>query len=240
MDLLYVIACLLVLPVFIASLIIQRKVNTTFNKYSQVMSSSGMTAADAARRILDGQGLYGVHIERVGGRLTDNFNPKDNTVYLSDAVYSSASVAAIGVAAHECGHAIQHADGYIPIKMRSIIVPMVNIGSRLALPLLIVGVLIDAFSYAMGNNIGYVIICVGIAMYALSTIFALVTLPCEFNASRRAKNLLGQGILTMEETDEASEVLKQAALTYVASFAMSLIMLLRIMAIFLGGRNRRK
>lgn len=235
MDLIYIISCVLILPMFIYSIVVSARVNTVFNKYSTVGNSSGMTAMGVARRILDNEGLYGVGIGRVSGKLTDNYNPKTNTVYLSDSVINSNSVAAIGVAAHECGHAIQHAEGYIPIKIRSAIVPAVNFGTRAAFPLLIVGFILDAM---ITSSIGIYVIYIGLALYGLSTLFAFITLPCEFNASRRAKKALQYGILDDKEVSGATKVLRAAAQTYVASFAISLLMLIRVAAIFLGGRKR--
>lgn len=235
----YLIACALMLPMLIYSIYCSSKVNTTFRKYNAVVNSRNLTAAQVARDILDKNGLTNVQIDVIPGNLTDNFDPRSNIVHLSESVANNKSLSAIGVAAHECGHAIQHATGYIPIKIRSAIVPVVNLGSRLAFPLLMVGLLLDLATYAVSSNIGFYIIIAGVALYSLTTLFALITLPGEFNASRRAKKILRDGILSDDEVDVCGEVLSAAAKTYVASFALSFLQLIRIAFMFLGRRNRK-
>ncbi len=226
------ISTIALLPAIIYSIYVSIKVNSVFKKYSTQMSSSGMTAYEVVRKMLRFSGLTDVKVDKVRGNLTDHYNPRNNTIYLSESVFSSSSVAAIGVAAHETGHAIQYHSNYFPIKIRSLLVPVVNIGSRLAIPLIIFGFLISVVSTA-----GAYVVYIGIAFYALSTIFMLITLPVEFNASSRAKNhLVELDILTKDEAKMASNVLDAAAKTYVASFAVSLLFLLRMVALF--GRRR--
>ena len=223
----------LVMPAIIFSLIASLNVNSTFKKYSRVRSSRGITGAEAARRVLDANGLYSVKIEQVRGQLTDHFDPRNNTVYLSESVYSVPSAAAIGVAAHEAGHAVQHAVGYAPIKLRSAIIPVTNFASRLALPLILIGLLFSASSLI---SLAYV----GVACFAMSTVFQLVTLPTEFNASRRALNAItASGILSRDEVGDAKKVLSAAAMTYVAALAVSIMQLLRLLIIVSGSDRRR-
>jgi Zn-dependent membrane protease YugP len=223
----------LVLPAVLLAMWAQANVKSTFAKYSKVASKRGMTGFDAARRILDVSGLSHVRIGTVQGDLTDHFNPADNTVYLSDTVHSVRSVAAIGVAAHEAGHAVQHAVGYSPMKLRAAIIPITNIGSKLAMPLILIGVLLSAF-YEMS----YTLVYLGIACFGLSLVFQLITLPVEFNASRRAMIAISDAsILTEEEQRGARKTLTAAALTYVAATAVALMQLLRLILIF-GGRRR--
>jgi Zn-dependent membrane protease YugP len=232
-DTIYYIASALLLPMIIYSFYVSYNVNKTFRDFSQVFAASGITASEAARKMLENAGIYNVAIDRVRGSLTDHYNPKENTIYLSDTVYSSSSVAAIGVAAHETGHAIQHQNGYAPLKIRTALVPLVNIGSKLAIPLIIIGALLGISSLA-----GIYMLYIGIAFYALTTLFMFITLPVEFNASRRAKSTLYEtGILTADEVPLTGKVLSAAAKTYVASFAVSLLYLIRFMGIFL--RRRR-
>lgn len=217
-----------VVPAMILALWAQTKVQSTFKKYSKVISLRRMTGYEAARRILDANGLRNVVINRVAGDLTDHFDPKTNTVNLSQNVYDNCSVAAIGVAAHESGHAVQHAVGYAPMKLRAAIIPITQIGSNLALPLVLIGLLL---SYAPLAYLG----CI---FFATATVFQLVTLPVEFNASNRAlKALESSGILGREEIDGSKKVLTAAAMTYVAALAVSLGQLLRLLVI-VGGRNR--
>lgn len=214
----------------IISMLASAKVKSAFNKYSKVRSMSGMTGAQVAERILNSQGIYDVSVQRVAGSLTDHYNPSTKVVNLSETVYSSTSVAAIGVAAHECGHAIQHAKGYIPLSLRTAIVPVANIGSKIAWPLLFVGLLINSRS-------SMTFIYAGIICFSLALIFQIVTLPVEFNASARALKLLtSNGILSDDEVGKTRKVLTAAALTYVAAVAASILQLLRILAIF-GGRR---
>lgn len=234
-DLLYIISTILILPVFIYALSASSKVKRTFKKYSTVSNQNNFTGREVARAILDKAGLEHISIETTRGSLTDHYDPRNKTVYLSESVYYSQSVSAIGVAAHEVGHAIQHNSGYSPLKIRSALVPYANIGSRLALPLLIMAFIFQG-SAAMAPSIAQPIITVGLILFASSTLFTFVTLPVEFNASRRAKVILVEGgILNAEELGMASEVLNAAAKTYVAAFAMSLIQLIRLITLF----NRR-
>lgn len=212
-------------------MIASARVKSTFNKYSSYRSMSGMTGAQAAERILNAAGIYDVEIRHVSGSLTDNYNPGNKTLNLSDPVYNSTSVAAVGVAAHECGHAIQHQKDYAPLSIRSAIVPVANIGSTLAWPLIFIGLFFT-------RSTGSVLINLGILCFSFAVIFQLVTLPVEFNASRRAMNLLEtQGILGQEELRYTGKVLRAAALTYVASAAAAILQLLRLVLLF-GGRNR--
>lgn len=204
-------------------------VNTTFKKYSKVRSASGMTGAMAAERILRSQGINDVVIQHVAGNLTDHYNPSNKTLNLSDATYSSTSVAAVGVAAHECGHAIQHAKGYAPLSIRSALVPAANFGSSISWVLIIIGIV------AGGSNL---LIKLGILCFSLAVLFQIVTLPVEFNASGRALKLLGNvGILSDREVAQTRKVLFAAALTYVASAAAAILQLLRLIILF-GGRDR--
>lgn len=219
----------LVLPAVIFALWAQFNVKSTFSKYSKIASRSGMTGFDSARRILDANGLGDVRIAHVSGDLTDNYNPTDNTIYLSDSVYGSNSAAAIGVAAHEAGHAVQHATGYTPIKIRSAIIPVTNIGSNLAMPLIILGIILSFPALAY----------IGVAAFGLSTLFQLVTLPVEFDASGRALKAL-EGSLDGEDLASARKVLRAAALTYVAALAVSLVNLLRLLIIVAGNDRRRR
>lgn len=212
-------------------MIASARVKSTYNKYSGYRSMTGMTGAQAAERLLNAAGIYDVSICRVSGSLTDHYNPAKKTLNLSDAVYGSTSVAAIGVAAHECGHAIQHQQGYVPLNLRSAIVPVANIGSTLAWPLIIIGLL---FSSATGSFL----INLGIIFFSFAVIFQLVTLPVEFNASSRALRMLEQqGILGESELPYTRKVLKAAALTYVASAAAAILQLLRLIVLF-GGHDR--
>ncbi len=217
----------LVLPAILLMTIAQISVKTTFSKYSNKLCN--VTGAEAARKVLEANGVSGVRIERVGGNLTDHFDPKTNVIRLSDAVYDSNSVAAAGVAAHEAGHAVQYALNYAPIKIRGAIYPICNIGSRLAVPLVMLGFV---FSF-------YYLIDLGIIFFALALLFQLITLPVEFNASRRAISALSNyGILANEnEVKGAKKVLFAAAMTYVTSFLVSLAQLLRLLA--LANRRRR-
>lgn len=224
----------LVLPCVLLSLWASSNVNSTFKKYSRQLSSRRITGAEAARRVLAANGVYGVRIDRVSGNLTDHFDPKTNVIRLSDSVYDDASTAAIGVAAHEAGHAVQYAQGYGPIKLRAAIIPITNIGSKLAMPLILIGLLLT-----FAENFSFFFVYLGIACFGLSLVFQLVTLPVEFNASRRAMVALEEGgILTDEERKGAKKTLKAAALTYVAATATALAQLLRLILLF-GGRRRR-
>ena len=225
----------LVLPCVILSLWASSRVNSTFNRYSKQLSHRHITGADAAQRVLSAHGVRGVRIEQVSGNLTDHFDPKTNVIRLSDSVYSSSSTAASGVACHEAGHAVQYAENYGPIKLRAAIIPITNIGSRLAMPLILLGLLLSALEAA---SVAFVYL--GIACFGLSLVFQLVTLPVEFNASRRAMQAIeSANILTEEEQKGARKTLSAAAMTYVAATAVSLAQLLRLILIF-GGRGRRR
>ena len=224
---------ILVLPCLIFAMIASSNVNSTFQKYSKQLSRRHITGAEAAQRVLQANGVHGVRIERIAGNLTDHFDPKTNVIRLSDPVYNSTSTAAIGVACHEAGHAVQYAMGYSPIKLRASIIPLTNIGSRLAFPLILIGILLSSL-----GEISMVFIYVGIAAFGLSFVFQMVTLPVEFNASRRAIRAIEEGgILTEEEQRGAKKTLRAAAMTYVAATATALAQLLRL--ILLYGRRRR-
>ena len=224
-DVYYII---LVLPAMFFALWAQARVNSAFNRYSRVYTDNGMTGADAARLILDRSGLQDVQIELTEGRLSDHFDPRVGVIRLSRDVYYNPSVASVGVAAHECGHAIQYAQGYFPIKLRSAIIPATQIGSQLALPLFLLGLV---FSYSPLMN-------AGILLFALVAVFQLVTLPVEFNASHRAVEILSSsGMVSGEEEIGVRKVLSAAALTYVAALATALANLLRLVLIA-GRRNR--
>ncbi len=212
-------------------LIASARVKSTFRKYDRVRSMSGMTGAQAAERILHSAGIWDVSIQHVSGELTDHYDPRNKVLRLSDSTYSSASVAAVGVAAHECGHAIQHQKAYAPLSIRSAIVPVANIGSTLAWPLIVIGLLIT-------SNTGTLLINLGILCFSLAVLFQLVTLPVEFNASGRALRILGDtGILGTEELKSTRKVLKAAALTYVAGAAASILQLLRLLFLSSGRRD---
>ena len=225
----------LVLPCIILSLWASSNVNSTFKKYSNQYSLRRLTGAEAAQRVLSANGVYGVRIERVSGNLTDHFDPKTNVIRLSDSVFNNTSTAAIGVACHEAGHAVQYAVGYAPIKLRAAIIPITNFGSKIAMPLILAGILFSAFG-SMSDTLVYL----GIACFGLSLVFQLVTLPVEFNASRRAMQAIeSANLLTEEEQKGARKTLSAAALTYVAATAVSLAQLVRLIAIFGGNRRRR-
>lgn len=227
---------LVLIPAMIFAFWAQIRVNSTFKKYAKVPSRRGLTGAEAARRVLDANGLRHITIERVHGHLTDHFDPTAGVIRLSDATYASTSVAAIGVAAHEAGHAVQHAEGYVPIKVRSAIIPLTRFGSFLAMPLFLIGLLLGSGSY-LGYGIGTIFMVTGILFFSFSTLFQLVTLPTEFNASARAmKALEDGGLLTADELPAAKATLSAAAMTYVAALASSLASLLRLILIF----NRRR
>ena len=223
----------LVLPCILLSLWASGRVNSTFRKYSKQMSVRRITGADAAQRVLSANGVRGVRIERISGNLTDHYDPSSNVIRLSDNVYNNTSTAAIGVACHEAGHAVQYAQGYAPIKLRAAIIPLTNFGSRLAMPLILLGIVLSFL-----GNASYFFVYLGIACFGLSLIFQLVTLPVEFNASRRAMAAIEQGgLLTEDEQRGAKKTLQAAAMTYVAATAVALAQLLRLLVIF-GGRRR--
>lgn len=221
----------LVLIGVILSLVASARVKGTFNKYSQMRNNRGMTGAEAAEQVLHGAGIYDVRIERVAGNLTDHYDPRSKVLRLSDTVYGHTSVAAVGVAAHECGHAIQHAKGYGPLKFRNVLVPVANFGAKIAWPLILVGLLINSES-------SWFIMQAGIIAFSLAVLFQVVTLPVEFNASNRAIRVLAdRGMMFGEEIVAAKKVLNAAALTYVAGAASSILQLLRLI-ILTGGRRR--
>lgn len=225
----------LVLPCVILSLWASANVNSTFRKYSQQFSCRRITGAQAATRVLSANGVTGVQIQRISGNLTDHYDPRTNVIRLSDDVYNSTSTAAIGVACHEAGHAVQYAQSYAPIKLRAAIIPVTNFGSRLAMPLILIGLLLSYMA-----DFSYILVYAGIACFGLSLVFQLVTLPVEFNASRRAMEAIdGAGLLTQEEQKGARKTLTAAALTYVAATATALAQLLRLLVIFGRRGNRR-
>lgn len=220
---------ILVLIGVVLSLWASARVKSTYARYSQERSLTGMTGAQAAERILSMAGIYDVTIQHVSGDLTDHYDPRNKTLNLSDSVYGNVSVAAVGVAAHECGHAIQHDRGYVPLKLRSAIAPVASIGANISWPLILVGLLLG------GSG---TLIQIGILMFSLAVAFQLVTLPVEYNASRRAMNMLEEtGILYREELTKTRKVLNAAALTYVAAAASSILQLLRLVLLF-GNRRR--
>ena len=223
----------LVLPCILLSLWASSNVNSTFKKYSKQYSSRRLTGAEAAQRVLSANGVYGVRIERVGGNLTDHYDPKTNVIRLSDSVYSDTSTAAIGVACHEAGHAVQYAENYAPIKVRAAIIPLTNFGSRIAIPLILAGILMT-FLGSFSDTLVYL----GIAAFGMSLVFQIVTLPVEFNASRRAMQAIeSANLLTQEERRGARKTLTAAALTYVAATAVALAQLLRLILLFSGRRR---
>lgn len=220
----------LVLIGVVICLLASAKMNSTFNKYSRVRSYSGMTGREAAEQVLRNAGIYDVRVEHVSGNLTDHYDPRSKVLRLSDATYHSTSVAAIGVAAHECGHAIQHASGYAPLKFRSTLVPVANFGSQIAWPLIVIGL-------AFSSNMSSLFLTVGILAFSMAVLFQLVTLPVEFDASNRAIRILaGSGMLQGDEVGHTRKVLTAAALTYVASAASAILQLLRI--VMLANRRR--
>lgn len=220
---------ILVIICAIVSMIASARVTSVFNKFNRVAAASGLTGAEAAQRILHAAGIYDVSVEHVRGNLSDHYDPRSKVLRLSDSTYSSRSVAAIGVAAHECGHAIQHQEEYGPLTLRSTLVPVANIGSKAAIPIILLGCIL---SY------NQTLIQVGIIAFSLAVIFQLVTLPVEFNASSRALSMLKeQGILSQNEVPMSRKVLTAAAMTYVAAAASSIIQLLRLILLF-GGRRR--
>lgn len=221
---------ILIIIAAIISLIAQWRVNSAFSKYSRVASMSGMTGAQAARMILQSNGINDVSVQRISGKLTDHYNPSTKVLNLSESVYGSTSVAAIGVAAHECGHAIQHARGYFSLSLRTALVPVANIGSQLSWVFIIVGAIL---------SFNQTLITIGIIMFSAAVLFQLVTLPVEFNASARAlEQLESNGILYRDEVSQTRKVLSAAALTYVAAAATAILQLLRLIILF-GGRGRR-
>ena len=228
-DLLYI------LPALILTVWASARVKSTYNKFSQILSAGGLTADAAARRILDAHGCTDVVIERVAGQLSDHYDPTANVVRLSESVYGSTSIAAIGVAAHECGHAIQYAESYAPIRLRAKIIPVTNFSSRFAVPMVMLGILLGVYAETF-LSIAYA----GVILFGFCVLFQLVTLPVEFNASRRALAILRDGaMLSPHELDGAKKVLSAAAMTYVAALASSLLQLLRLLAVLNNNQRRR-
>lgn len=221
---------ILVIIGVVISLLASAKVKSTFAKYSNVRSMSGLTGAQAAERILRNAGIFDVSVQRISGHLTDHYDPKNKVLRLSDSVLGNTSVSAIGVAAHECGHAIQHNKEYAPLKIRTALVPVANFGATLSWPLILIGVL---FSWSQ------TLITLGIVLFCAAVLFQIVTLPVEFNASNRAVKILAStGILSDREVSQTKQVLGAAALTYVAAAAASILQLLRLIILFGGNRNR--
>lgn len=219
----------LIILAFLISALVSAKMNATFSKYSKVRSYCGMTGAQAAQRILSSAGIYDVRIEHVSGKLTDHYDPSNKVLRLSDAVYGNTSIAAIGVAAHECGHAVQHARNYVPLSVRSAIVPVANFGSQLSWPLFLAGLI---FSFRP-------LLMIGILLFCAALLFQIVTLPVEFNASARALRMLDEtGIMGRQEIRGTKKVLRAAAMTYVAAVIGSLLQLLRLL--ILSGEFRRR
>lgn len=224
-DITYIV---LVMPAIIFALIMQARVSSVFKKYSTQRNLKSMSGAQVAERVLYAFGISNVKVERVSGNLTDHYDPKSNVIRLSESVYDSISVAAAGVAAHECGHAMQYAKGYGPIKLRNAIIPVCQLGSTLSMPLVLIGFVLS----------WQPLVNIGIIFFALAAFFQLVTLPVEFNASRRAIAVLEDtGVLTESENSAAKKVLSAAAMTYVAALAVSLTQLLRLILLFGGGRR---
>ena len=216
---------ILVMIGVVICLIASAKMNSTFSKYSRVRSHSGMTGKEAAEALLHREGIYDVRVEYVAGNLTDHYDPRSKVLRLSDATYQQTSVAAIGVAAHECGHAIQHARGYAPLSIRSALVPVANFGSSIAWPLIIIGLIMNSQTSQLFLNLGVI-------AFSMAVLFQIVTLPVEFNASRRALKILGNtGMLYPDEVRETRKVLTAAALTYVAGAASAILQLLRLIMI---------
>ena len=227
---------LILLPALIFAMWASSNVKSTYKKYSQVHNSRGLTGAQVARQILDMNGLNFVMIEHISGELTDHFDPKSNVVRLSDSTFNSTSVAALGVAAHECGHAVQYKESYFPIQIRAAIIPMTNIGSYLAVPLIIIGLL---FANRGATSLSEIMVNAGLILYSLVVLFQLITLPVEFNASSRAlKTLQSSSLLSLDEMPAAKKTLTAAALTYVAGLISALATLLRLFLLSRGGRRR--
>ena len=222
---------IVMIPALILALYAQWKVNSTYNKYSDMRNARGLTGEQVARRILDANGLWDTKVVHIKGNLTDNYNPKTNTVSLSDSTFSSTSVAAIGVAAHECGHAVQHATGYVPIKLRASLVPVTNIGSSMGWIIIMAGLIFSSYNLAM----------IGVLLFSATAIFQAVTLPVEFDASRRALDTLRNDfILDDDELPYARKVLSAAALTYVAALISSLAQIFRLLLIVNSNTRRRR
>lgn len=239
-ELILSIIALCFFPLLLWMIIASIGVRSTYNKYSQIPAENGMTAHLAARTILDKNGLINVQISTCPGTLTDHYDPRSNTVYLSEATYYSPSIAAIGVAAHEVGHAIQYAEEYAPVKMRTALVPVVNFTSRMIMPLMLLGLVFELLAYTVSFNISAIFFMAALVCYAFYALFTFITLPCEYNASKRARVQLEEcGILSGEETAMAKKVLDSAAKTYLVAFMMSLVQVARILLLLLGTRRRR-
>ena len=229
----YYIMGIILLPAIILAAYAQTKVSSTYNKFSQIASQKGMRACEMARLLLDCADLKNVNVIKVGGHLTDYYDPKKQIVALSASNHDSTSIAALGVAAHEVGHAMQYKTDYLPIKLRSIIIPIVNFSSKMLWPLVLIGLIFN-FAAMPGTIIGDIFLWSGIIVFGLAALFDFITLPCEYNASNRALQILEQSeILTPEETNGANQVLKAAALTYVASLLTSILNLVRFILVFL-------
>lgn len=236
LDLIFLI---ILIPAIIFTLVAQARVHSTFKKYNGVNAQSGMTGAEVARKILSEAGISDVLVYPCNGNLTDNYNPKTKVLSLSTDVFNGTSISALGVAAHEAGHAIQHAEEYFPLKLRSAIVPVTNIGSRIAFPLALIGVAIE-WLVGVSGGFGGILIAIGVLCYSFATLFSLITLPVELNASRRARAVLQSvGALDKRETKLAGKVLNAAAMTYFASLAVSLVYLLRFLLIISSMRRNR-
>ena len=215
--------------------IIQARLNSTYKKYSQIGNSKGMTGADAARQILEANGIYDVQVQMINGHLTDNYHPKKKILSLSPEVYYGTSVSAVGIAAHEAGHAIQHSRKYVPVKLRGALVPVANLGSRFSMILVIIGLIISGTAQ---TNIGFYLALAGLGLFLFAVLFTLVTLPVEFNASRRAKNILSDTLyMSGEDMKGVKKVLNAAAMTYVASLASAVLSLFRMLAIVSSSRR---
>lgn len=237
-DYLWFLGAIVLCTVF--SFFASAKVNRAFAKNNAITNRSRMTGYDTAVRLLRSNGVYDVSIGRIRGSLTDHYNPSKSVINLSESTYGNDSIAAVAVAAHEAGHVMQNQNGYLPYKLRAALVPFVNFGSRAAIPLVLIGVLIDLLSMQVNSNVGFYVALIGVVLYGLSLIFALVTLPVELDASRRAKKMLvAEGVLTTAELDGASEVLSAAALTYLASLLTSLVYFLRFLVYVLTIFGRR-
>ena len=230
----------MVLPFVILSMIVSQRVKSTFQKYETQLNSRHLTGAEAAQRVLMAHGVRDVRVQRVAGELTDHFDPKAKIIRLSEKVYDSTSTAAIGVACHEAGHAVQYNQGYFPMQLRSAVIPVTNIGSKLAVPLILIGLLLPLFSELpfVAEDVSYFLIYLGIGCFSFSLILQLITLPVEFNASRRAMDTIREKeLLTREEEQGAKKVLQAAAMTYVAATALALVQILRLLTLF--GRKKR-
>ena len=232
---------IILIPGIVFSIVAQILIMVRYSKYSKIQAKCGITASEMSKKLLQSYNCYGVSVNPVSGKLTDNYNPKTDILSLSEGVFDSSSIAALGVAAHECGHACQKYSESFLLKLRSILVPITNIGTRLAVPLAVIGVILELIISESGTNAGTVIIAIACVLYSLSTIFALVTLPVEFNASHRAlKMLKEQNFLDRKELVGARRVLSAAAMTYIAALLMSLLYLLRFLVILAGVRGKRK